>query len=473
VKMGFFSTDSPWGADKDEKDIISMDIVVENVNELTRKLTITLPSEDVGKALDKAYQKLKKDVRIKGFRRGKIPRAVLEKNYRNQVQSEVGDTLVQETYFDAIEQEGLDTVVHPEIVEHNFADEGTFSYVAMVDVKPIFDLSAYKGLEVEKPVTDVTEDEVDGKIDELRRDHAVLKSADADHGIENDDMVIVDFQGFHNDKPMKEVHNTDYSIDVGRKRLGEEFEGKLLGLKQGDKTLYEIDFPADYPNPLLAGKAVEFKVDIKDVKVRIKPDLDDEFAKDINPDHETLDDLRAEIQDQLKREKEKTLEGELDDRIMEKLIELHPFEVPRRLVMYEVQEMIKQTEENLKRGGLTLESAGIDLEELVERNKPVAEKRVRGDFLLKKVAEVEEIKLADEDIERGYQRVADEYNMTLAEVKSYFKRREEILPFVNELLNEKILGFLRENANFTEVAVDTKEDVAETKEAVDETKEDA
>ncbi len=435
-----------------------MEIVVENVSDLGRKLTITLPADRVGKELDKAYNKLKKDVRIKGFRRGKIPRSVLEKNYKEQVQAEVGDQLVQETYFDAVEEKGLDTVVHPEIVEHNFPEDGTFSYVAMVDVRPVFELKQYKGLEIEKPSTEVTEEEVDARIEELRRSHAVIKSADEDHAIEKDDLVIVDFQGFHNEKPMKQVRNTDYTIDVGQGRLGEEFESKLLGLKKGEKTIYEIDFPADYPNPILAGKTVEFKVDIKDVKVRIKPELDDEFAKDINPDYESLEDLRKEIHDELKQEKEKTLEGELDDRIMDKLIELHPFEVPERLVMYEVQEMVKQTEENLKRGGMTLESAGIKLEELIEQNKPIAEKRVRGDFLLKKVAEVEEIKLSDEDIEQGYQRIADEYNMSLDEVKSYFKRREEILPFINELLNEKLLTFLRENAKFTEVAAENKQE---------------
>jgi len=435
-----------------------MDIVVENISELTRKLTITLPAEDVSKAMDKAYNKLKKDVHIKGFRRGKVPRTVLVKNYRDQVQAETGEKMVQESYFDAVEKEDLDAVVHPEIVEHNFLDDGTFSYVAMVDVKPIFDLSQYKGLEVEKPVTDVTDQEVDEKIEELRRSQAALKSADVDHGIEKDDMVVVDFQGFDKGKAMKEVHNTDYSIDVGQHRLGEEFETKLLGLKSGETTLYEIDFAGDYPNPVLRGKTVEFKVDIKDVKVRIKPELDDEFAKDINPDHETLDDLRKEITSILKEEKEKSLEGNLDDRIMHKLMELNEFDVPERLVMYEVQEMVKQTEENLKSSNLTLESAGIKLEDLIENNKPVAEKRVRGDFLLKKVAEVEEIKLADEDIERGYQRIANEYNMTMAEVKGYFKRREEILPFINELLNEKILLFLRENANYIEVAAEEAEE---------------
>ena len=432
-----------------------MDIAVENVSELGRKVTITLPADHVRKELDKSYKKLKNDVKLKGFRRGKIPIAVLEKNFGQQVQAEVGEKLVQETYFDAIEEKGIDAVVHPEIKEVDFGDDGTFTYVAMVDIKPEIDLTEYKGLEIEKPVTEVSEAEVDEEITQMQRDKAVLRTAEEDHGIEVDDVVIVDFQGFHEGKAMPQVHNEDYSVDVGTKRLGEEFEEKLLGMKNGETTLYEIDFPGEYPNPILAGKKVEFKVDVKEVKVRVKPELDDEFAKDIDDSYETFADLRDNITSELKKKKELALEGDLDDRIMHKLIELNPFEIPERLVAYEIQEMIKQTEENLKRNGMTLESAGIKMEDLVEQNREVAEKRVQGDFLLKKIAEVEEIKLADEDIERGYERIASEYNMTVDEVKGYFKRREEVLPFLNELLNEKILKFLRDEAKLIEVPAET------------------
>jgi len=429
-----------------------MEIVVENLSDLTRKLTITLPKETVGPALDKAFAKINKEVKLKGFRRGKIPQSVLVKNFGEQVQAEVGEKLVQDSYFDAVEKEKLEPVVHPEITEHSFPENGTFVYVALVDIKPQFDLTAYKGLEVERPVSTVSEEEINKEIDLLQRHQAVLQTADADHGIAMDDVAIVDFQGFHDGKAMKEVQNQNFSVDIGMHRLGKDFEEKLLGLKKGDKTLYEITFPADYPNPMLAGKNVEFKVDIKDVKVRIKPELDDEFAKDIKPELTSLEDLKQDIRTRLQKTKDDALKGDIDDKLMHKLIELNPFEVPQRLVNYEIQEMLKQTEENLKRSGLTFESAGINLDDLVNKNKEVAEKRVKGDFLLKKIAEIEEIKIADEDIQRGYQRIADQYRMTLDEVKKYFKRREEILPFMNELHNEKVLNFLREQANFTDAA---------------------
>ena len=395
-----------------------MEIAVENLSELTRKLTITLPKETVGPALDKAFAKINKEVRLKGFRRGKIPQSVLEKNFRDQIQAEVGEKLVQETYFDAVEKEGLEPVVHPEIAEHRFPEDGTFVYVAMVDIKPQIDLKEYKGLEVEKPVLVVAEEEIDKEITLLQRHQAALQTAEEGHVIAMDDVAVVDFQGFHDGKAMKEVRNENYSVDIGMNRLGKDFEEKLIGMKKGDKALYEVDFPADYPNPMLAGKKVEFKVDVKDVKVRVRPELDDEFAKDIKPELTSLEALRDDIRARLQKAKDDALQGDLDDKIMHKLIELNPFEVPQRLVNYEIQEMLKQTEENLKRSGLSFESAGINLDELVEKNRDVAAKRVKGDFLLKKIAEVEEIKIADEDIQRGYQRIADQYRMTIDEVRS-------------------------------------------------------
>ncbi|MGX9728523.1 MAG: trigger factor [Candidatus Electronema sp. VV] len=443
-----------------------MEIAVEELSELTRKLTVTVPADAVQEAMDKAYGKLKKDVHLKGFRKGKAPMSILEKNYGDRVKAEVAEQLVQESYFDAIEAKGLDVVVHPEIRETRFADDGSFVYVAMVDVKPVFEISQYKGLEIEKPAVNVTEADIDRKIEELRRKHAVLRTADDEHGIVEDDIVIVDFQGFHNEKPMKEVHNENYSIDVGTKRLGAEFEEQLIGLKKGESALYETEFPADYVNPVMAGKKIEFKVDVKEIKERVKPTADDEFAKDVDANCGSLAELRAGIAKEMRQQREAAQEGDLVDRIMQKLIGMNEFPVPERAVAYEVQEMINQTEERLKRAGLSLEAAGIKREELAKQNREAAVKRVKGDFLLKKVAELEEIKLADEDIERGYQRIAMQYKMTVPEVKQYFQRREEIMPFLAELLNEKILRFLLDAAQITEAqAAAVEEEAAEAQQA--------
>ncbi|WP_417909326.1 trigger factor [Candidatus Electronema sp. PJ] len=431
---------------------IEIEIAVKKLSELTREITVTVPANVVQEAMDKAYGKLKKDVHLKGFRKGKAPMSILEKNYGERVQAEVAEKLVQATYFEAVEQKELDVVVHPEIRETRFADDGTFVYVAFVDVKPVFEISEYKGVELEKSPINITDADIDRRIEDLRRKHAVLRVADEEHGVAVDDIVMVDFQGFHNEKPMKEVHNENYAIDVGTKRLGAEFEEQLLGLKKGESALYETVFPADYPNPVMAGKTIEFKVDVKEIKERVKPVLDDAFAQDVNPKYATLADLRADIAEQLRKQRESAQEGDLADQLMQKLISMNTFPVPERAVNYEIQEMINQTEEQLKRTGLTLETAGLKREEMAKQHHAGAEKRVRGDFLLKKIAELEDIKLADEDIERGYQRIAKQYNMTVPDVKKYFQRREEIMPFLAELLNEKILRFLVDAAKITEAA---------------------
>ena len=168
-----------------------------------------------------------------------------------------------------------------------------------------------------------------------------MQSAPEGHAIAMDDLVTVDFQGFHDGKAMKAVHSENYLVDMGTNRLGEDFEKKLLGLHQGEKTLYEVDFPAKYPNPLLAGRKVEFKVDVKEVKVRVMPDLDDELAKDVDENYKSLDDLKNAIRADLTKAREVARQGDLDDKIMSRLVEQSSFSVPKRLVNYELQEILR------------------------------------------------------------------------------------------------------------------------------------
>ncbi len=422
-----------------------MDVTIENLTELTRKITVTLPESDVKNKLKKAYDKLTHYIQIEIAKPNGQVCSTIIKNYQPQVEAEVGDELVQGSYFDAIEKESIDPVVHPEISEPSFKDDGSFSYVAMVDIKPEFELTDYKGIEIEKPDVNVSDEEIDSEIDTMSREIAPLKTV-GDRGIENDDIVIVDFQGFHNGKAMKEVQNDDYSVEVGSGQIGVEFEEKLLGMKSDEAADHEVSFPEKYPNPVLAGKTVEFKVKIKDVKERVLPEIDDEFAQDVSEDCKTLDDLKSAIRDTKQTEKDEKSQGELSDRIMQKMLEKNDFEVPVRLVRFEVEGMIKNTIQVLEQRGMDLESAGLNREELAEQNKETAEKRVRGDFILKKIAELEDIKVNDEDMDRGFKRIGDQYNMPVAKVKEFFANRDDLLPLMNELLNEKILEFLRSEA---------------------------
>lgn len=445
-----------------------MDVKVEEISALTRKVTVTIPSETVQPMLDKAYDKLKKDVKIKGFRRGKVPRNVIVRNYKPQVEGETGETLVQENYFTAVEQEGIEPIVHPDIKEVNYNEDGSFTFVAEVDIRPEVELGEYKGIELVKEDILVTDEEIQLELLRLQKENAPLQVV-TDRAVKEEDVVVVDFQGFHNGTEMAQVKNENYSVDVGSGNMGPDFEAKLIGMKAGEEASHEVDFPESHPNPMLKGKKVEFKINIKAIQERVLPELDDEFAKDVDEEISTLDELKTSIKDNITKEREAKAEGALTDKMMQKLLEAHTFEVPKRLVAFEIEQMIKQTEQQFEQSGMSLEAAGLSKETLAQQNEPVAEQRVRGDFILKKIAEVEKIKVEDEDMERGFKRIGDMYNMPVAKVKEFFQSRDDLLPFMNELLNEKILGWLREQAVFVEAppAEEKAEEseVAEEKEA--------
>ena len=422
-----------------------MQVSVEEAGAYTKRLKIVLPGATVNKEMEKAYGKLATEVSIKGFRKGKVPRTVLEKNYAPRVKAEVGEKLIQDTYFDALGETKLDAVTHPEICSQAYGDDGSFVYEAEVAIRPDFELGQYKGLALEQDDSDATEEEMAVALEAMRREAAPLRSVEG-RGIQKDDVAVIDFQGYHEGKEMGQVKAQNYSVDIGSGRFGEEFEKCVMGLKAGDKTDREIDFPAEFPNPVLAGKKVEFKIEIKDIKERVLPELDDDFAKEAGKEFATLADLKKAIAERIAKEKQDSRAGAVADKLMMQLLANHDFEVPARLVAYEVNALIKEMEDRLLGQNLTLESAGVKRDDLVEQYRDVATKRVKGDFILKKIAEVEEIKLVDADIDHGFQRIARQYNMALDEVRRYFAKREDLLPFMNELLSEKIINFLRDNA---------------------------
>ncbi len=422
-----------------------MQVTVEEAGAYTKRLKIVLPGESVKKELDKAYKKLAGEVSLKGFRKGKAPRVVLEKNYGDKVKYDVGEKLIQETYFDALGETKIDAVTHPEIRSQSFDPEGNFIYEAEVAIRPEFELANYKGLEIEAEEYEAPEEEVMAAIEGMRREMAPLRSVE-DRGIEKDDVAVVDFQGYHEGKEMPQVKAENYSVDIGSGRFGEEFENSVMGLKKGEKTTREIDFPEGFPNPVLAGKKIEFRIEVKDVKERVLPELDDDFAKDAGQEYETLEDLKKAVGAKISTEKKESRAGVVADKMMMQLLELHDFEVPARLVASEIGNMIKDLEERLLAQNLSLEAAGMNRDQLFEQYREVASKRVKGDFILKKIAEVEGIKLEDGDINNGFKRIAEQYNMNLDEVRNYFAKRDDMLPLLNELLSEKIINFLKGHA---------------------------
>ena len=428
-----------------------MQVTVEESSALGRALSIVIPEKDVKKRLDKAFQKLAGEVEVRGFRKGKAPRKVLEQRHGESVYNEVADKIVQDTYFDALEETKLEAVVHPDIRSHTFDDAGTFTYVAEIDIKPDFELKTYKGLDVELPALEVSEDDINEKLTSMCREMAPLRTVE-DRGATQDDVITIDFTAYKEGEEMENVKGTDYPIDIGSGKNGKIFEDAMVGLKNGDDITKTIEFPVDFANQILAGNTVEFHIKVKDIKERVLSEINDEFAQEVSEDFKTLAELKADIKKKIADEREKSRSGDLTDVLMLKLLANHEFAVPERLVAHEISHHIKQLEDTLERQGMSLEAAGISREKLIEDYKEDAEKRVKGDFLLKKIAEAEGIKVEDDDLTKGFERIAAQYSMTVADVKKYFARREDLLPFMHEILNEKIVEFLRNETKITYVA---------------------
>ena len=432
-----------------------MEVVVEDLSTLRKSLKIGLSKDIVAPKFSASYQKLQNQVSIKGFRKGKIPLKVLEKTYSDRVRSEVSEALIQETYFDALAQTKLEAMVHPDIKSYEFCEDGTFVYVAEVEIKPQFELGAYKGIEIEQPSIAVSEKEIAKSLELTRRELAPLKSV-VDRGVQQDDLVIIDFQGYEDGKELQYVSGNDSPVDVGSGRNGIEFEDMLLGLKLEEESRREVQFSADFANTMLAGKKIEFKVTVKNIKERVLPAIDDDFAKDVSEDFTTLAELTLGISEKIRKERERAMDGDITDKLMLKLVESHNFEVPARLVAFEIDALAKDFVTNLERQNASLEAIGLSREKLAETYRDSAERRVKGDFILKKIAEVEAIKLSNDDITQGYNRIAVQYGMKIDEVKEYFKGRDNQMSFMNELLNEKILFFLRNETVVKFVAPETK-----------------
>ncbi len=267
----------------------------------------------------------------------------------------------------------------PQVKKHSYGDDGSFSYEAEIDVKPEFELVDFRQLEVEVDESKVEEKDVDAALEELRRNLAPLKSV-TDRDVEEGDVVVIDFQGYHEGEPLKQVAGANYTVEIGSGRNGKEFEEALIGLKKGEEASREIAFPAGFSNPVLAGKEVEFKITVQDIKERALPALDDEFAKDVDQKFASLAELRADIEAEHLKKLENKQKGDLADKIMQKLIEGHDFEVPEKLVVYEAEMLVKEMEQNLMNQGVSIEAAGLNRDKLAENYREPAARRVKGRF---------------------------------------------------------------------------------------------
>jgi trigger factor len=423
---------------------------VEEISPIKKKVSVEIPEDQVVKEVESAYKDLGKKAKIKGFRPGKVPRNILERYFKDYVKTGVIQKLIEETYPKALSETHLEPVSPPVVDPGEFESGKPFQYSAVIEVKPDIQLGGYKGLKIEGKKEEVKDEEVVERLKALQNLHANLKSISEVRPIQAGDYVIIDYEASAGGKPLEGGKAIDFTVEVGSGQFIPAFEEKLIGLKPEEEREMEVSFPEDYGYQKWAGKTVTFRVKIKEIKEKILPPLDDEFAKDLG-DYSSFEELKAKLKGEIQKEKELAAERQLKDRVVDQLLEANPFEVPESLVEEQAKTLVSDTKLRLAAQGVDLKNLGISEEKLQGDYRAVAQRQVKTFLILDRIAGQEEILATDEETEARLQEMAERMRQKFDVVKQYYEKNG-LLPEVKAgIIRDKTLNFLLEKADITYV----------------------
>ena len=419
---------------------------LKDLSPVKKKLEIEIEAEEVAKKIDKAYRDLKKGVKLPGFRPGKAPRTLLERQFGDQVIEDVTIKLVNETFLKAVEETDIVPLNMP-VFENSILEPGqNFSYSAVMEVRPEFDIDNYIGLEIEKEICSVSDEDADKQLEEIRNSRGTLTSITEDRGIKEADYAVIEYRGFENDEPLEDAEGSNFLIKVGSHSFHRDFEKALIGLKKGDDSEITVDFEEEHSQPKFAGKRVRFEVKVEDIKEMILPDLDDGFAKDLGADFENLDELKKKIKENLQSQEESRIDRELKGRLVDKISESVDFELPESLVESELNNGIERIKQSLLRSGSNLEKAGLDEEKLREDLTPSSKKRVKEMLILGEIARKDDLTIDEAELSEGFREMSMGIGQEPEIIRKYYEANNLLESFRVKLLEEKTLNYLVENA---------------------------
>ena len=421
-------------------------IDVEDIGSTKKRLQIEVPGEIVTKEIDSAYRKLNKKAKVKGFRPGKVPRAILQRYYSDYVKDEVISTLINDTYFKAISDKDIKPVSQPTIDNGTLEEGKAFEYSATVEVKPDIHIKDYLGLQLQGKKAEVVEEDVEKRLRELQNLHAQLVTVEKRKKIGEGDFVIIDYEGFSDGRPFEGSSGKDFMLQIGRGGFIPGFDEKLIGSERDDEKEVEMTFPEDHPT--MAGKRAIFRVRIREIKEKIVPKLDDEFAKDIG-EYKDLKELKARIREDLKREGEESIRRDLENQLIERLIDGNSFDVPRSMVEQQIDYFVADTKIRLASQGLALKDVSVEEGRLRKDFEEAAVKRVKRGLILEKISALEGISVKDEEVTERLREISLRTNQNVERVRGYYQKGDRMDELKTKILEEKTLDFLLKRSNIT------------------------
>ncbi len=401
---------------------MEMKVSVEDVSPVQKRLKVEIPASKVDEQINQTINRLKRNVAVPGFRKGKVPRAIIEREYGATIKSEVLQALIEESIGDAIKQSNVTMLLEPQLDSSSDIESGKpFEYSVLMDIEPEVEVPDFRKFELIRPKVEVTDEEVEEQLENLRSQFGTVEVVDEQRPLKEGDIAIIDYQAFIDGEEVEELANEDYFVEVGKGNFNETFEKGLIGMEKGEEREIEVTYPDDALNVLVAGKTVKYKVTLKNIQKRNLPELDDEFAKRFGIGLETVDDLRNKLKEQILKDKKAAADSVLRNQLFDKLLERADFPVPERLIEKKLDQMIDNIAGHMQERGVNLEQAGIDEERLREKMRENAIRQVKTELILDKIADEEKIEIPSEELKKYNDYVDEHYkemNVDRAQLES-------------------------------------------------------
>jgi trigger factor len=427
-----------------------MKVDIDELSSIQRKVSIQLPAERVANEFSRAYKNLGQRVHVRGFRAGKIPRKVLQGIYGDDIKGEVRSHLVEESLAEVVKDRGLQIVSRPEVEANDINEDDGFSFSASFEVKPAIELKDYLGVDVEKVKVSITDEQVDEALKRLQEGHARLELVEGREIVQKGDFVTVDFEGTLGGKPFSGGKGENYVLEVGAGHTLPQFEEAIVGLQVGRQQRVSVSYPANYPNTEIAGKSVDFALTVREIKQKVLPVLDDDFAKD-HGEHSSLVELRAAVRKRLEEELKHYQDEDLKEKIISRLIETHTLVAPPSMIDRQTRYLMERYQ-NQMAGGIGAPADSMPpMEEARKSLEGRAARQVQATLLVEKIAQAESIEISEKELQERVDNLARVAGERAKGVREYYARPDARDDLRAQMAFDRTLTFLLERAKIKEV----------------------
>ena len=399
-----------------------MNVQVEDLGKNMVKLTVEVETEAVDAAIKSAYNKQKNKIAIPGFRKGKVPQAMIEKMYGPEVfYEDAANTMLQAQYPAAVEQSGVDVVSRPTVEVTQIEKGKPFIFTAEVAKRPEVTLGKYNGVTVTKIDTSVSDEEVDAEIENQRNTNARTVTV-TDRAVQEGDTAVIDFEGFVDGVAFEGGKGENHPLEIGSHSFIDTFEDQLVGKNAGDEVEVNVTFPEQYQAEELAGKPATFKVKINEIRAKELPELNDEFVQDVS-EFDTMAEYREDTKKKLQERKENAAKGTKEDEAIQKIIDKSKMEIPEAMIDMQAENMIEEFAQRIAAQGMSFEQymqfSGMTIDKMKEQVRPEALQRIQSSLVLEQIAKEENIVASDEDVDAELEKMAGMYGMKVEDLKTY------------------------------------------------------